>query len=253
MSMSRKLEILRTLEASPLPTREALARLDVAPSTYYRWRRAYRARGELGLKDKPTRTGRPWNRLLAQERDKISEVALRHSEWSSREISCHMADSCGFTVAESTVYRLLKQRGWIKPRELKTFPAGPEYTVKPSAPNKQWQTDASYLLVKNWGWYFLISVLDDFSRKILAWLLQPSMTAGAFTDVVELACEAAGIDEAPPTQRPRLVSDRGPALISTAFNEYLEVKGIGHILASPYHPQTNGKIQVAPGREGTGG
>ena len=74
MSVSRKLEILRTVEASPLPTREALARLDVTPSTYYRWRRAYRAGGELGLKDKPTRSGRPWNRLLAEEREQIFEM-----------------------------------------------------------------------------------------------------------------------------------------------------------------------------------
>jgi transposase InsO family protein len=126
---------------------------------------------------------------------------------------------------------------------LRTFPAGDEYTHKTTAANEQWQTDASYLLVKNWGWYYLISVLDDYSRKILAWRLQSSMDAGAFSDVVEMACESTGLDRAPPSRRPRLVTDRGPALISTAFGQYLEARGIGHILASPYHPQTNGKIE----------
>ena len=53
------------------------------------------------------------------------------------------------------------------------------------------------LLVKNWGWYYLISALDDYSRKILAWRLQSSMDAGAFSDVVELACECVGLDMAP--------------------------------------------------------
>jgi len=133
--------------------------------------------------------------------------------------------------------------GWIKPRECKTFPAGPEYTYKPKRVNEQWQTDATYLLVKNWGWYYMISVLDDYSRKILGWKLQSSFTAGDFSEVVEMASEFTDMENVPANQRVRLLSDRGSALISGEFGEYLEARGIGHILASPYHPQTNGKIE----------
>ncbi len=60
---------------------------------------------------------------------------------------------------------------------------------------------------------------------------------------VELAYESAGMHAVPDDQKPRLLSDRGSALISEAFGQYLEQKGIGHLLASPYHPQTNGKIE----------
>ncbi len=137
----------------------------------------------------------------------------------------------------------MKKAGLIKDIDIKTFPAGPEYTVKTKHINEQWQTDTTYLLVKNWSWYYMISVLDDYSRRILAWLLQSSMDAGAFSEVVELACKSTGINDVPISQKPRLLSDRGHALISSAFSDYLEAKGIGHILAPPYHPQTNGKIE----------
>lgn len=243
MSAQQKLDILRAVESSPLPVTEALARLDVPASTYYRWRRTFRRQGRQGLQDTSPYKGRVWNQLLPQEREKVLEVAMLYPEWSSREISTHIADEAGFTVSESTVYRLLKKVGWIKPRIVKTFPASSEYHSKTSRPNEQWQTDATYLHAKIWGWYYLISVMDDFSRRILAWKLQPCMDADAFSEVIELACEATGMNHVPPEDRPRLVTDRGPALISRDFGDYLEAHGLGHILASPYHPQTNGKIE----------
>ncbi len=243
MKPEHKIEVLRTAEGSDLPVKAVLSQLDIPSSTFYRWRRRFRRLGVGGLRDRKPVRPRMWNQILPEERRKVLEVALLFPEKSSREIACHVTDLCGFSVSESSVYRILKRQGWIKPVVKKTFPAGDEYTVKTSRPNQQWQTDATYLLVKNWGWYYLISILDDFSRKILSWRLQSSMDAGAFSEVVEDACEATGTNRIPVVRRPRLLSDRGPALISNAFGDYLEAKGLGHILASPYHPQTNGKIE----------
>jgi transposase InsO family protein len=88
--------------------------------------------------------------------------------------------------------------------------------------------------------------MDYYSRLILAWKLKRSMTADDFSDAVELAYEATGINTVPENQKPRLLSDRGLALISEAFGQYLEQKGIGRILASLNHPLTSGKIERYP-------
>ena len=91
--------------------------------------------------------------------------------------------------------------------------------------NEQWQTDATYLHVQGWGWFYLISVLDDYSRKIISWKLQNSMMADDFAEVLEDACTVAKVEK---DKMPNLVSDRGPALISNELADYLNEKGIYH-------------------------
>jgi len=246
MSVEEKLNVLRAVECSPFTVDETCSKLDLPVATYYRWKKNFRLKGMEGLRDTSSANKeRVWNKVLTEEKDKIFEIAMLYPEWPSRQIACWISDNCGFTVSESTVYRVLKGKGWIKGKTDKTFPASKEYMIKTRKPDEQWQTDATYLFVKNWGWYYLISVLDDFSRRILAWRLQVSMDAEAFSEVVEEACKEAKLEYAPIEAKEvvRLVTDRGAALISKPFGDYLEARGIGHILASPYHPQTNGKIE----------
>ncbi len=242
MAKHEKMEIIRLVESSDLSKAKTLEKFKIQPSTYYRWVGKLKKYGMTGLVDKKPHHARMWNQLKPEEDQIIIEVALLNPEWSSRHVSLHITDHKGFSVSESTVYRRLKAHGLIKEPDIKTFPASNEYKVKTTGINQQWQTDATYLKVDRWGWFFLISVLDDYSRKILAWDLKKSMRADDFSDVIESACEFTEITE-PGDNNVRLVTDNGPALISKDFGDYLEEKGIGHILASPYHPQTNGKIE----------
>lgn len=85
--------------------------------------------------------------------------------------------------------------------------------------------------------------LDDYSRKILARRLHLNMDHGAFSEAIEDAFEVTGVDRMLEEERPKLLSDNGPALISKDFGADLEAKGLGHPFASPYHRQTHGMIE----------
>ena len=242
MSQHDKMEIIRLVESSGVSTARTLRRYGVSSSTYYRWKHRLKTCGIPGLVDNTPHRQWRWNRLTPKEEQAIIEVALLHPEWSPREISLYLTDAKGMSVSESTVYRRLKAHGLIKEPAIKRFPASDEYKIKTTGINQQWQTDATYLKVDRWGWFYLISVLDDYSRKILSWELKTSMKVDDFSDVIEAACEFVGLTE-PAQRKIRIVTDNGSALISKDFGDYIEARGLGHILASPYHPQTNGKIE----------
>ena len=145
-------------------------------------------------------------------------------------------------MSESAVYRILRREGLIKERHM-PLPADTEYHRKTTGPHQMWATDASYFRVIGWGYYYLVTVMDDYSRFILAHKLQQDMTADSLIEVVQDAVDKTGMTEVPVEDRTRLLSDNGPGYVSSAFNDYLRVVGIRHVLAAPFHPQTNGKLE----------
>jgi putative transposase len=243
MGAERKREVIEMVRRSPLSKRHTLEELGLPRSTYYRWQRRFRQQEEVGLVDRRPQPRTVWNRLTPQEEETILQEALRQPELSCRELACWVTDQGGFSVSESSVYRLLKRHGLIHEVEVVAFPAGKEYRVKTTRINEQWQSDASYFFVVGWGWYYLISVLDDYSRFILAWDLKLDMTAQSISEVVQQAVEWTGMAQVPVEDRTRFLSDRGPGFLARALEDYLRMLEIRHIYCSPYHPQTNGKLE----------
>ena len=243
MPISRKQEILMLVNRSPVTKGETLRELGIARSTFYRWQRRFRQQGEAGLVDRRPEPGSVWNRLRPAEQEAILREALRQPDRSPRELACHISDHHGFAVSESTVYRILKRHGLVREVKLQGFPAGKEYRVKTVRINEQWQSDASYFFVVGWGWYYLISVMDDFSRMILAWDLMLDMTAESIGDIVEEAVRFTGMRNVPVEDKTRLLTDNGPGYIAKVLEDYLLMQSIRHIRCSPHHPQTNGKLE----------
>ena len=89
------------------------------------------------------------------------------------------------------------------------------------------------LKVIGWGWFYLSTVLDDFSRYIVAWKLCTSMRAEDVTATLDLALQASGLDHAKPTDRPRLLSDNGSSYIAGDLAKWLNDRNIKHLRGAP--------------------
>ena len=239
MSAQERSSVITRVEETRWGKRKLLTQLQVPKSTYYRWR----ARELKVEQECPTDTTRvPWNKLSPPEEAAVLAAARESPEWSSRQLATWITDHLSLSVGESTVYRLLKKEGLIKPPEMQLL-AGKEYQRKTGAPHQMWATDASYFRVTGWGYYYMATVMDDYSRSILAWKLQEDMTSDSLIQVVQLAVDRTSMTEVPLEDRTRLLSDNGSGYVSRAFRDYLNLVGIRHILAAPYHPQTNGKLE----------
>jgi len=239
MSTVDKAAIIARVETFAGRKRQALSELGIARSTYYRWRQWQR--GDR-LEPHSGGMGRPWNRITPEEGGKVLAIARDFSELSSRQLAVWITDHGDFAVSPSTVYRILRREGLVKRPDTR-MPAGKEYHQKTTAPHQLWATDASYFRVVGWGYYYLVTVMDDYSRFILAWKLQKDMTSGSLMEVVQEAIDATGMTEVPLEDRTRLLTDNGSGYVSRAFRDYLRLVGIRHILAAPFHPQTNGKME----------
>jgi transposase InsO family protein len=243
MTAMEKSEVLELVRKSPLSVKETLATLGVPRSTYYAWRRRQDEGGPAALRDRKPAARRVWNRLRPDEVATVLAYAHRYPDRSSRELACTLTDEAGFSVSESTVYRLLKQHGLVPPAVVQVAQAAKEYHRKTTAVHQLWQTDLTYFFVVGWGWYYVGGVLDDYSRYLLAYRVVRDMTGPTLSDLVQQAVEASGMTDVPVEHKVALLSDNGSGYLSKPFNEYLQQHAIRHLFAARMHPQTVGKFE----------
>jgi len=240
---SEKLEIIKLVELSHLSAKQTLDRLGISRPTFYRWYDLYRRFGNDALVDRKPGPRRAWNKIPDKVQAQILDMALERCELSPRELAVTFTDEQHYFVSEASVYRILKRHDLITSPNFIVMKAASEFKDKTSAINQLWQTDFTYLKIIGWGWYYLSTILDDYSRYIISWKLCTSMRAEDVTDTLELALEASGCDQANVLHKPRLLSDNGPSYVAGELAEYLADKNMRHVRGAPFHPQTQGKIE----------
>jgi len=240
---SEKLEIIQLVEQSHLPARRTLEKLGIPPPTFYRWYDRHRSGGPEALEDRRSHPSRVWNRIPDDIRDRLMKLALDEPTLSPRELAVHFTDTQKYFVSEASTYRILKAHDLITSPAFIVVKAADEFKDKTTAPNQLWQTDFTYLKVIGWGWFYLSTILDDFSRYIVAWKLCTTMKASDVTDTLTMALQESGLDTARVVHRPRLLSDNGSSYIAGDLAKWLAKKGMDHVRGAPLHPQTQGKIE----------
>lgn len=237
-TQQEKYEIIQIVEESEIGVNRTLKELGIHKRTYYNWYGKYKESGYEGLAPKSKTADSQWNRIPNEIRNDVVDFALEHPELSSREIAFKYVDEKKYFISESSVYRILKSRGLITSPAYLVMQASDSFKDKTTRPNQMWQTDFTYFKIVGWGWYYLSTVLDDYSRYIVNWELCSSMKAEDVESTLNSALERAQV-----TEKPKLLSDNGSCYISKELATYLNEKGMKHVRGRPNHPQTQGKIE----------
>jgi transposase InsO family protein len=239
LSASEKEEIIRLVDRSDLGVNKTLKELGIHKSTFYNWYSAYQTKGTAGLSPVP-KSRQQWNTIPQEQRQVVVEVALDHPAFSPRELAVKITDEQQIFISESSVYRILKAQGLITTPQHILLSAAKEFKQKTCFVHEMWQTDFTYFKVVGWGWYYLSTILDDYSRFIVHWELCKTMAA---EDVERCIGEAMTKAHLGAEQRPRLLSDNGSCYIAQELKYYLKRVGVKHIRGRAQHPQTQGKIE----------
>jgi putative transposase len=239
-TQQEKHEIILLVDGSDLSANRTLKELGIYKRTFYNWYKRYLEGGYDGLAQKAKGRHQTWNKIPPEQQTQVVEEALEHEELSSRELAFHIIDNHKWYICESSVYRILKRAGLITSPAHIVMSAANEFETKTRRINEMWQTDFTYFKIIGWGWYYLSTIIDDYSRFIITWDLREQMSSKDVMPSVENALQFTGLTK---TNAPKLLSDNGSCYISEEIKGFLRGKGIKPINGKPMHPQTQGKIE----------
>jgi putative transposase len=239
-NQQEKHEIIMLVDGSDLSANRTLKELGIHKRTFYNWYKRYLDEGIDGLAPKAKGRQQTWNKIPPEQQTQVVEEALEHEELSSRELAFHIIDNHKWYISESSVYRILKRAGLITSPAHIVMSAADEFETKTRRINEMWQTDFTYFKIIGWGWYYLSTIIDDYSRFIITWDLRSQMTSKDVMPSVDKALQFTGLKK---ENAPKLLSDHGSCYISDEIKNFLKEKGIKPINGKPLHPQTQGKIE----------
>ena len=203
--------------------------MGLGSSKFHQWRDRYGKVQEHNGKIPRDWWLEDWEKLA------ILDYHDRHPLEGYRRLSFMMLDDDVVAVSSSSVYRVLKNAGRLDRHRWAPSKKGTGF-VQPDGPHKHWHLDISYV---NLGgtFYFLITVLDGYSRYIVHEEIRENMREFDTEVVVQRALEKY------PGEHPRIITDNGPQFLARDFKEFIRLMGLTHVRTSPYYPQSNGKLE----------
>lgn len=211
--------------------RWAIEQIGLSRATYFRWKeranrgqledRRAQLRGQLGP--------------LPEEEKAVAEYAKAHPRDGYRRLCWQMVDEDVAYLSPSAVYRILDRHDLLY-RWKRASPSSGKRPKEASHPDEVWHTDLMYLWVAG-RWYFLVSVLDSYSRYIVAWELAFTLAAAEVVNVVHEALEPRiGV-------KPRIVHDNGSQFVAREWRQLIVQFDLVDIATKVRHPESNGRIE----------
>jgi transposase InsO family protein len=173
--------------------------------------------------------------LSTDEKHKIIAFADDHPLEGYRRLTFMMLDRDVVAASPTSVWRVLHQAGMLAKFNGKISKKGTGF-VQPLKAHQHWHVDVSYLNIGG-TFYFLCSILDGYSRFIVHWEIRETMKENEVETIIQRAREKF------PREHPRIISDNGPQFIAKDFKEFIRICGMTHVKTSPFHPQSNGKLE----------
>jgi len=235
-----KHEIILLVDGSDLSANRTLKELGIYKRTFYNWYKRYLEGGYDGLAQKAKGRNQTWNKIPVEQQTQVVEEALELEELSSRELAFHIIDNHKWYISESSVYRILKRAGLITSPAHIVMSAANEFVNKTRYVNEMWQSDFTYFKIIGWGWYYLSTIIDDYSRFIISWDLREQMTSKDVMPSVDKALQFTGLTK---ENAPKILTDNAKCYLSAEILAFFGGKGIKPINGKPFHPQTQGKIE----------
>jgi len=245
--MSTRLLAVFSADLGSFQVSELCKELGISRQTFYKYRRRFREEGPRGLVERSRRPhASPFQIRSALE----EEIVRLRKELADDGLDCgaqsivYRLGRAGWEAIPSvaTVHRVLVRRGQVFPQPQKRPRASFQRFVWP-APNGAWQIDATRWVLTGGKEVWVMDLLDDHSRLVPAALACPGPTAEAAWKAFTMAGERYGLPA-------HVLSDNGTCFTGrfqkqgeAAFERNLRAAGIRHILSSPGHPQTCGKLE----------
>ena len=200
---------------------QVLCWLGVATSSWYHRRIAQDQQRPRGPSRKP---------IDPELMEAVKMVAEVFPMWGYKRIAI-VCRRQGIQVGKKKVYQIFKELGLLqrpKPRAAELYQSAKLFELLPRRPNDLWQTDVTYIHIPGHGWWYAVTVIDYFSRYLLACHLTTSYSAMECNKAMEKAVAEAERIHGKMDQRPFLVTDNGSSFLAKRFQEFI-ADGFQHV------------------------